>query len=1176
MKIKSIELIGFKSFYEKTVIHFHSRINAIVGPNGCGKSNILDAIRWILGEQNPRRLRAEGMEEVIANGGESLKPLGMAEVSLAITDVSKDGFDEVVIKRRLFRSGESEYYINGTPCRLKDITEMFMDTGIGARAYSNIGQGKVEHLLTTKPEERRGIIEEVAGLVKYKTRRRETESRIESTKENLTRVKDVINEVNRQMNTLRRQAKDAERFKQLSQEVRNLESRALRAKLFRLKSEVQMLLDEKSRVEADISQAREKISQRDAFLKERESELLVLEHSHDESEEEVYKLKSDLQAKESFQELLRNEASSVEEFIEKVEKEIDLLREEESRIETHIALKRRNLEEVRVILSSKETELREKERVLSRLKSEAARGRADLEATRTTLYGTLDRYSSLKGMAFGYDKELTELKSREERIQKELHDVKSEIDKTSSRISGLELISKEIEGRKRQIDGEKKDILADLSAMNRKQESTREEARLLSERLNEVNSRLNVLKQIQSNYEWLPEDIRRFFLERKGDEILGLISDFISVPKGYERAVEAAFGDKLKWVLVKEKEEALKAIESLRELSIGRSTFIPIDFSRKGNGDFKKNGEDILPLWEMVKVEGMDSNVIENMVKGVFVVSSLREAITLREEMDEGSSFVTLEGDLLDSSGAISGGFPTEGVFERKREIEELSLEASRLDERLYTISQEIELNQREMERLQSRLEQLEGELAEFGIRDVEIKKDIANLRDNLLRTQRRSEVVEFDLTDVQSQIGEREKGLLEIQETLKSLEDEKEDLEKKFKELEEEAQKWEEEENRLELEITNFLVENAALMEKEKGIREDLDELDQRLKEIRERIELETKEIEKKREEKLNLIKTSEDASREVENLLALVREKEEELSASKNHRNEVLDHIKKVEREREELRLQLDLLQDKSNNLGLQLKGLQMEMEHSEETIQKMGLEFDGQADGGATASEEENYHDGHHDEARLRELREKIEGFGPVNLLAPEEYKGLEERHRFLNEQMEDLVSALSSLRKAINKIDTEYEKRFKECFDVINEKFQEVFSRLFRGGEAKLMLTDPEDILHTGVEVMVRPRGKRFQSVNLLSGGEKALSAIALVISACFVKPAPFLLLDEIDAPLDDTNTAQFLELLKDIASDSQVVLITHNKRTMQAVNALIGITSDKPGVSKVVSVELNGA
>jgi chromosome segregation protein len=1176
MKIKSIELIGFKSFYEKTVIHFHSRINAIVGPNGCGKSNILDAIRWILGEQNPRRLRAEGMEEVIANGGESLKPLGMAEVSLAITDVSKDGFDEIVIKRRLFRSGESEYYINGTPCRLKDITEMFMDTGIGARAYSNIGQGKVEHLLTTKPEERRGIIEEVAGLVKYKTRRRETESRIESTKENLIRVKDVTSEVNRQMNTLRRQAKDAERFKQLSQEVKNLESRALRAKLLRLKREGQILSDERSKVEVDISQTREKISQRDAFLKERESELLVLERSHDESEEETYKLKSDLQAKESFQELLRNEVSSVEEFIEKVEKEIDLLREEESRIETHITLKRRNLEEVRVILSNKETELRQKERVLSSLKSEAAKGRADLEATRTTLFGTLDRYSSLKGMVFGYDKELTELKSREERIQKELHEVKSEIDKTSSRISELELISKEIEEQRGHIDGEKKYIQADFSAMNRKQESMRGEARLLSERLNEVNSRLNVLKQIQSNYEWLPEDIRRFFLERKGDEILGLISDFISVPKGYERAIEAAFGDKLKWVLVKEKEEALKAIESLRELSIGRGTFIPIDFSKKGNGDFKKNWEDIIPLWEMVKVEGMDSSLIENMLKGVFVVSSLREAITLREEMEEGSSFVTLEGDLLDSSGAISGGFPTEGVFERKREIEELSLEASRLEERLYTISQEIELNQREVDRLQTRLEQLERELAEVGIRDVEIKKDIANLRDNLLRTQRRSEVVEFDLTDVQSQIGEREKGLLEIQETLKSLEDEKEDLEKKFKELEEGAQKSEEEESRLELEITNFMVENAALMEKEKGIREDLDELDHRLKEIRERIELETKEIEKKREEKLNLIKTGEDASREVENLLALVREKEEELSASKNRRNEVLDHIKKVESEREELRLQLNLLQEKSNNLGLQLKGLQMEMEHGEETIQKMGLEFDSHVDNGATASEEENYYDGHHEEARLRELREKIEGFGPVNLLAPEEYKSLEERHKFLNAQMEDLVSALSSLRKAINKIDTEYEKRFKECFDVINEKFQEVFSRLFRGGEAKLVLTDPEDILQTGVEVMVRPKGKRFQSVNLLSGGEKALSAIALVISACFVKPAPFLLLDEIDAPLDDANTAQFLDLLKDIASDSQVVIITHNKRTMQAVNALIGITSDKPGVSKVVSVELNGA
>jgi len=1175
MRIKSIELIGFKSFYEKTAIHFHSEMNAVVGPNGCGKSNILDAIRWILGEQNPRRLRAEGMEEVIANGGESLKPLGMAEVSLTITDVPKDGFDEVVIKRRLFRSGESEYYINGTPCRLKDITEMFMDTGVGARAYSTIAQGNVESLITTKPEERRNLIEDVAGLVKYKSRRRETESRIESTKENLRRIRDVIGEVSRQMQTLSRQAKDAEEFKRLSEEARHLELRAFKSKLYKLQRERKGLSGEKSEIEGRIFQLREKINEKEGVLKDVQSEVVLIERKLEEVEKETYRIKSDLQAKESLQELVRNEASSVNEFIDKLEKEIELLKGEEERIEVQINNKKKNLEEVRIDLSSKETQLMEREKLLSKIKAEVIKSRAELETIRTTLFEILDNYSSLKGMAFGYEKELTELKSRRERIEKEILEVGSEKEKTSSHISELELIVKGIQERRSQIEEKKTSTATSLSALNTNQESKREENKTLGERLNEVYSRLSVLKQIQSNYEWLPEEIRRFLLERKGNGILGVIADFISVPKGYEQAIEAAFGDKLKWVLVKESEEALRAIESLRELSIGRSTFIPINDAKK-NGDFKKNGKGILPLSQIVKVEGIDRGVIENILKGVFVVSSLREALNLRDEMEEGTSFVTLEGDLLHSTGAISGGFDTEGVFERKREIEELSVEVSKLEETLSLISKEIESNQAEIEKLQTALEGIEKELVEIEIKEAEVKKDIANLRDNLLRAERRYAVIDFDLKGVHSEIEEKEAKLLEIRATVKRLEDEKTVLEERFREIEEKVQKSEEEETLLEIEITDFRVQNAALMEKEKSIKEDLDELGNRQKEIKERIELETKEIENKREEKLSLIKTDENTRSEVRSLLDALREKEEEVSAIKNRKNENLSRIKAFEDEVEELRQELNSFRERSNALGFQLNGLRIEIEHTEDAIQRNGLDLKQvYGEEGFIPESSENFDSDDDEEIKLRELREKIEKVGPVNLLAPEEYKNLEERHRFLTEQMEDLVNALSSLRKAINRIDREYEKRFKECFEVVNEKFQEIFSRLFRGGEAKLVLTNPNDILQTGVEVMARPRGKRFQSVNLLSGGEKALSAIALVISACFVKPVPFLLLDEIDAPLDDASTSQFIELLKDIAKNSQVIIITHNKKTMQAVNALIGITSDKPGVSKVVSVELRG-
>ena len=1170
MRIKSLELIGFKSFYEKTVIQFRGGINAVVGPNGCGKSNILDAIRWVLGEQNPRRLRAEAMEEVIGNGGESLKPLGMAEASLVITDVPKNNFDEVVIKRRLFRSAESEYYINGTPCRLKDITEIFIDTGIGARAYSNISQGKIEHLITIKPEERRNLIEEVAGILKYKTRRRETESRIESTKENLRRIRDVINEVNRQMHTLSRQTKDAEEFRRLSEEARSLERKILQSKHRELQSERKRHSDEKSQTESTIHYLEEQIKSRETIFSALESRVVLLEQRLGDLERETYKIKSDLQAKQSFQELLRNEASSIDEFIEKLERENELLAEEKRKIEAQVNNKRGDLEKIGRDLSSKGAQVEEREEAFSSLEEENTKIRSELEVTRKTVFGNLDKSSSGKAIALGYEKELNELKSRKERTEKEREDVEREKERTLTLISELELTLQDIQERRSQIEAKKKSTELSLLELNTNQGLKEKEHSILRERLKEIHSRLNALRQIQSNYEWLPEKMRRFILQKKGNGVLGLVADFISAPKGYEKAIEAAFGEKLQWALVMESEEALSAIESLRELSIGRGTFIPVTSTRK-NGEFKKNGKDILPLWELIKVEGTDSIVIENMLKGVFVVPSIREALDLSEEMEEGTTFVTPDGDLLDSTGAISGGFAQEGVFERKREIEELSAESSILEEETFLISKEIESNRAGIEQLKSSLEELEKQSVESGIKDAEARKDRTNLRDNLLRTERRYEVVAFDLKGFHSEIEEKDTKLTGIRATVEELQEERAILEKRFQEFEGKVHELEEQERSLGTEITSLRVESARLIEKEKSIEEDLAELEKRRKEIEEKIGLETLEVDRKRGERLNLIKTDEDARTVVEDLLQVLSAKEEELSAGKNQKNDLLQEIKTIQEEREKLRQETSSAKEKSNDVGLQLNSINIEIEHIETAIRRGGLDlievYDSETPEDSSYDEEQ--------EAGLQKLKERIEKFGPVNLLAPEEYKNLEERQKFLSDQTGDLENALLSLRKAINKIDKESEKRFIEAFEVVNKKFQDIFSRLFRGGEAKLTLTNPEDILQTGVEVMVRPRGKRFQSVNLLSGGEKALSAIALIISACFVKPTPFLLFDEIDAPLDDVNTSQFVDLLKDIAIESQVILITHNKKTMKAVNALIGITSDKPGVSKVVSVDLRG-
>lgn len=1166
MRIKSIEILGFKSFYEKTSVQCHGRINAVVGPNGCGKSNIFDAILWILGEQNPRRLRAEAMDDVISNGGETLKPLGLAEVSLVLNDLPDDGFGEISIKRRLFRSGESEYYINGTPCRLKDITEMFLDTGAGARAFSIIGQGKIEQMISAKPEEKRLLIEEVAGVLKYKLRRRETESRIRSTNENLARVKDLIREVGRQMQVLSRQAKDAQEFRRLSDEARRTELRINISKIRLLGKRKEGLRAEKSEIDSKLSSLNGQIRDRDNEVKEIDGCLKSLEEQLVMLEKEAYDLRSDLQKKQSFQERVKSETCSIDEYVSKLEREINLLKDQRVRLEDETEIKKDQLERFKKDIYNSETEIIDKEELLSSLKNKITKQKVELDNTKAVLFEIMDKHSSLKAEAFGHEKELSEFRARKDRIKRELSEVESERETTFQHISDLEHTTHDLDQRKKQIRQSNEGIQSALIALTADQEMKKKGILQLGERLNEVNSRLSVLKQVQSNYEWLPDGIGRFLIERKGNGILGLTADFISVEKGYERAIEAALGEKLKWVFVKERETAISAVQSLRELSVGRGTFVPVT-SNFNNGGFSSNGGSVFPLLDKVIVDGLDREIFENMLKGVFIVRSLKEGLELRDEMGEGTSFVTLEGDFLDTTGAISGGFATEGVFERKREIEELSAEALILEKDISRMSVEIEAGQTEIDDIKGALQKLEKELVEVEIKEAEINKDLSNIRDNLLKIGKKRDVVGNELDVVELEIQELDIKTSQAKQGITQLEKEKTSHEARYSEIENVLKDYEVQEERIEGDLANLRIQVATLSEKAKGILEDIDDLTSRIRETENRLEGESKEVERKRLEKIDLIKSGDEAKNYAENLLGIINIKEDELSTRKNEKEQLLTTLQDKAAEIERLRNDIAALHETSHSLQLQINGLQIEIEHMGAEIKKIGIDVDIDREEGF-----EDY-DPVAEESKLSKLKEKIDGFGPVNLLAPEEFTNLEERHKFLSDQVEDLTSAISSLRKAMNRIDSESSKRFTETFEVVNAKFQEVFRRLFRGGEAKLVLIDPEDILNTGVEVMVRPSGKRFQPVSLLSGGEKALSAIALVVGACFVRPSPFLLFDEIDAPLDDVNTSQFIALLKEIANKSQVIIVTHNKRTMQAVDSLIGITADQPGTSKVVSVEL---
>lgn len=1174
MKIKSLEITGFKSFYEKTRIHFDTRLSAIVGPNGCGKSNVLDAIRWILGEQNPRQLRANVMEEVISNGSEFMKPLGMAEVSLVMERVPSYNFEEVEIKRRVFRSGDTEYFLNGVSCRLKDITDIFIDTGSGARAYSVIGQGRVDQMITAKPEDKRTLIEEVAGIRKYKIRRRETETRIKTTKENLSRVKDMTNEVKRQMDTLSLQAKHAEEFREISEEARRLEARILRARLERLEKKMKAVLEEKAAVDQSIAKSEEEIIQIVNLVKKLNNQSFITDDKIREFENEIYRTRTDLQSKISSQELIKTEISSIEKFIEKIESESVLLAGESRNLAAQTEIKKRVLEEVKSELQSEKAQIEEKESILSSIKAGFSEIRTEHQEIRASLFKTLDQYSSIKGAALGYEKELEDLYSRKEGIENELVEIDLERKGAADEISRLEQTLAENESKKHNVSGSRDRLQASLSSVKEIQGQKRGESDALMERLKENASRLTALHQIQANYEWLPEGIRNFILEHKGNGVLGTVSDFISVPEGFERAVEAALGDKIKWILVEENAQALKAIGSLRERSLGRGTFVS---ARSDEALAASNGNPVnaQPLSDIVSLDNK-LGIIENVLKSVYMVSTIDEALELRSGAGGGASFVTAEGDCLHSDGAISGGTAQPGVLERKREIENLKIVIGDLQYEIDKLTLEIEAGELEIGSLNSGIKEYENELVEIEISDAETRKDILNFKNNLEKLDRRIEIINQSLKKTDTETDEKLVLIDETRAKIARLDSEKSVLEQRFGEIEVKIKGAEEEERSVEREIAEKKVRCASLAEKEKSLLEDLTELENRIRDIDNRLLLESRNIEEKKQEKMSFIEKDRYTVEEISGINIVLTENEEKLLALKNERSVLLQDIAATNEKRESLNALLSDLRLKNNSLELDLNSLQIESENINGIMERSNLSEIGLSSADRDSPDAQDLMNINlpEEEARLRKLQAQIEKFGPVNLLAPEEYNKLDERYTFLNEQMDDLTQAINSLGKAISKIDKESEKRFSETFELMDQKFQEIFSRLFRGGEGKLVLTEPDDMLESGVEVMVRPRGKKFQSISLLSGGEKALSAIALIIAACLIKPAPFLLFDEIDAPLDDRNTSYFIELVKEIDSNSQVILITHNKKTMQEVNSLIGITSNRTGTSTVVSVDLN--
>lgn len=1183
MQMKCIKLQGFKSFCKETDILFPGGTSAIVGPNGCGKSNVVDALRWVLGEQSPKRLRGKNMEEILFGGSEHFPPASMARVSLLLQQKERgfphpfSEFEELNVERIFYRGGESEYRINRMPVRLKDIIDLFTDTGTGTRAYSIIEQGYIGEIISAGPERRRLFIEEAAGIVKYKRRKTSAVRKMEATQENLRHIEAILFEIKRQMNSLNRQAQRARRYRRLKEEIRKLDctlafrqyqslvgqERAEEANKAEKAQKAAQLVSELSREEAAIEEIKADLIQESREAEQRQATLL-----------------------EHVQELNRIENKQI--YIRQSCEDLRRKREEDDR---QIAETRQRLQEAEregADLAAKINELtnrgewiddsvrEEKERyegVLAQEKQLQER----IDSVKDSVFACMTRKAGLHNRQLAIQEKRKDLEHRKGRGEDEIQALESEDELLSSKQGELEDMLKGWK-RKRGLS------LLERAALEVHQRKLKGEFDQLSgaiarlqQALNKKKSRLVSLQEFQENYEGVQEGVRAVMQKRKEEErlrkgIRGMVADVLETEPEFETAVESALGDKLQYIIVEEQEYGLQAIEYLKTQTLGRGSFIPLQL--RGGSDRGVHHDPVsgTPLIDVVKVREEYQAIAEHLLGDVVLVPDLAAGLELWRNNGHFKRIVSREGDLIDPEGVISGGKINGSgntVLRTKREIKELEHEVDHLEEehRRKTeagdaLLRKIRFNESDLERVHQSLYRLDMEI-------LRGEKDAQQISEQRSRDLRRRGVLDTEALQLRAEM----EGLVEEEEKLaaeeEALAQEQSSREQTLSDLTRRIQERKAEKELVQDDLNRLEIELQVVWEKRSGMFAHKRQIEQRIQTIGtylcekerewgESLE-KTERLEKELEENERRVGELEQTKCAAEAALADINERLREQTSLVEQKEEA---VKGLKASLEETRREQDALQVRLVEIGLKKKNLE------DQVWQRHRIDMTAEQELELSEEEDEEI------ERKLERLYASLERIGDVNPTAIEEFESLQQRHQFYQHQFEDLKNSLESLRRLIQRINRITKTRFLEAFEKINEKFQEIFPRLFKGGKAFLQLDNVDDPLEAGIDMVAQPPGKRLQNINLLSGGEKSLAALALVIAIFQYKPSPFCVLDEVDAALDDVNVVRFTEILKEISGTSQFILITHNKQTMEIADHLYGITMESPGISQVVSVKVN--
>ena len=1181
MYLKRLEMQGFKSFADKTVLEFMPGITSVIGPNGSGKSNISDAIRWVLGEQSMKSLRGSKSEDIIFAGTQNRKSLGFAEASLIFDNT--DGklpveYTEVTVTRKIYRSGESGYYINKTPCRLKDVLELFMDTGIGKDGYSIIGQGKIDEILSNKSEDRRHIFEEAAGIVKYRVRKAESEKKLEHTKLNLLRINDILSEIESNIEPLKLQSEKAKKFLNLREELKSIEVGLFLYNIDTYKEKLQKVIEDEEILKSQNDEANSKmqeISELKENLKQEidrlTNEIENMQNLGFESGKEKERISSEINiAKERITNNKENFARYDEEIKEIEARNQELSDEKQAKLD-----KKTNL------FTNKEKfqkELQEKEEELEKLVNKLSAKELEIEEKKKKVEENIDSK---------YEKQvnISTIEANLENIEKRKKQISSEIDFNISELDSTRLTKQEIAKTFYEIEANRNEAVKSLERISAQKEETEKKEKEYEEKINSLyseyrikESRLKFLKETEREKEGYIRSVKNLLLDCEKDIGLkkgthGVLASIIKTPKEYETAIEMTLGAATQNIVTETEQDAKKLVEHLRKNNLGRASFLPIA-SVKGKKLEKYNSKGITGIIgiasDLVQFNKKYEQIVLSLLGRTVVVENMDTAIALAKQNNYSFRIVTQKGDLINPSGAITGGSvaqKTVNILGRGREIEELEKELKKIKSKIEKTEQEKEEYLQSSEDVMEEIMSLEKSLQEIDIVYASDKQKVIAVDENIERLTKRLEKLKEELKELEEQKENNINQKEQEEKDIKTIIEENVELTaiiEQFANLNKDNQAYI---DNLNMDVTNLKISVSSFDESETSINEMVERIEQD-------VQNNINSIESKQKQKQIIENDNKELEEKITTLLEKIDQINEQVSKSgdkvidlKEERTNKNNDLSKAEKDYEAQFEVIEALKEQIVKIDVKKTKLEQDIET---VVNKLWEEYELTPN---NVTEYEKPQNVQTTTKQVNSLRNQIKDLGSINIDSIEEYNTTKQRYDFMCEQRLDLEDGIAKLKKVIQDMTSIMKTQFATQFEIINKNFGEVFKELFGGGKAELILTDAENILECGIDIHVQPPGKKLQNMSLLSGGEKAFTAIALLFAILKINPSPFCVLDEIEAALDDVNVYRYADYLKKFINNTQFLVITHRKGTMEAEDTVYGITMEENGISKLLSMKL---